>query len=157
MTWKELCEDKRFQDLPFKVELNAQGQILMSPTSNYHGSYGFRIGRLLFEHLKSGEIVVECAVETSDGTKEVDVAWLSDARWAQVRDDFSCKVAPEICVEVLSPSNTDAEMMRKRELYFEVGASEYWLCDRQGSLRFFGVEGELAGSRLCPQFPRSVK
>jgi Uma2 family endonuclease len=157
MTWEQLCKDKRFEDAPYKIESNAQGQIIMSPTSNYHGSYGFRVGELLRRHLPKGEVVVECAVETSDGTKEADVAWLSPQRWSQVAEDFSCKIAPEICVEVISPSNTVKEMLYKKDLYLAAGALEYWLCDREGRLRFFNVSGELSKSKLAPKFPPSVK
>jgi Uma2 family endonuclease len=157
MTWEQLCKDKRFEDAPYKIESNAQGQIIMSPTSNYHGSYGFRVGELLRRHLPKGEVVVECAVETSDGTKEADVAWLSPKRWSQVAEDFSCKIAPEICVEVMSPSNTVKEMLYKKDLYLAAGALEYWLCDKEGRLRFFNASSELSKSKLAPKFPPSVK
>jgi Uma2 family endonuclease len=153
MTWEQICKDKRFEDAPYKIESNAQGQIIMSPTANYHGSNGFRVGELLRLHLPKGEVVVECAVETADGTKEADVAWLSPGRWKQVAEDFSCKIAPEICVEVLSPSNTVKEMLGKKDLFLAAGALEYWLCDKAGNLRFFNVSGELAKSKLAPKFP----
>ena len=39
MTWEYLCKDRRFQDLPYKVELNGRGQIIMSPTKNFHGFF----------------------------------------------------------------------------------------------------------------------
>jgi Uma2 family endonuclease len=153
MTWEQICKDKRFEDAPYKIESNAQGQIIMSPTANYHGSHGFRIGELLRQHLPKGEVVVECAVETADGTKEANVAWLSPGLWKQVAKDFSCKIAPEICVEVLSPSNTVKEMLYKKDLYLAAGALEYWLCDKAGSLRFFDASGEAAKSKLAPKFP----
>mgnify|MGYP001313879954 CR=1 FL=1 len=37
--------------------------------------------------------------------------------------------APEICLEILSPSNSIVEMEMKRALYFEAGAREVWECD----------------------------
>jgi Uma2 family endonuclease len=157
MTWEQLCKDKRFEDAPYKIESNAKGQIIMSPTANYHGSYGARIALLLGKHKSKGEIVVECAVETSDGTKEADVAWLSPGRWKEVAEDFSCKIAPEICIEVISSSNTVKEMLYKKDLYFAAGAIEYWLCDKEGRLRFFNASGEIAKSKLVPKFPASVK
>lgn len=98
-------------------------------------------------------MVIGCAVETTDGTKEADVAWLSAARWAEVAEASSCKIAPEICVEVLSPSNTVKEMLYKKDLYLAAGALEYWLCDKEGHFRFFNVSAELTQSKLAPQFP----
>jgi Uma2 family endonuclease len=156
MTWEKICKDKRFEDAPYKIESNAQGQIIMSPTSNYHGSNGARIAVLLATLKPKGEVIVECAVETADGTKEADVAWLTPARWKEVAEDFSCKIAPEICVEVMSPSNTVKEMLYKKDLYLAAGAQEYWLCDKAGHVRFFNVSGELPKSKLAPKFPRQL-
>lgn len=153
-TWEQLCADKRFEDLPFKIETNARGQIIMSPTWMYHGSNAYRIARLLEKLLPQGEVIVECAVETADGVKEADAAWLSDDLWAKVKDRPTSSPAPEICVEVISKSNTLEEMMNKRQLYIGAGAKEYWLCDQQGNMRFFDGLRELDASELCPGFPK---
>jgi len=39
MSWAELCDNPKFQDLPFKIELNRAGQVIMSPTKNSYGYY----------------------------------------------------------------------------------------------------------------------
>jgi Uma2 family endonuclease len=152
-TWSQLCEDKSLRDLPYKIELNGQGQIIMSPTSNYHGNFAFRITEKLVELLSGGEGIVESAVQTSDGVKVADAAWCSAGRWEKISDDAASHIAPEICVEVLSESNTEAEMMHKRALFCAAGAVEYWLCDRAGRMRFFTAQAELARSVFCPEFP----
>ena len=145
LTWEDLCNDKRLEDLPFKIELTGRGQIIMSPTHNFHGNFAARIGSLLERLLPDGEVIVECAVQTGDGVRETDVAWASLERWDKIKDDFASSIAPEICAEVLSPSNTFEEMMLKRSLYIAAGAREYWLCDREGRMRFFdGVAAEVA-------------
>ena len=66
--------------------------------------------------------------------------------------------APEICVEVLSPSNTEAEIQEKRALYFDAGAAEVWICDESGTMSFFGLHNSKAmkASQLCPKFPKRV-
>lgn len=155
-TWEQLCEDKRFQDLPFKIETNARGQILMSPTSMYHGSNAYRIARLLESLMHQGEVIVECAVQTADGVKEADTAWVSEELWHQVQDAACCSPAPEICVEVISKSNTWEELMHKRQLFIGAGASEYWLCDKEGNIRFFDGITELETSHACPGFPKKL-
>lgn len=156
MTWAELCDNPRFSDFPAKIELNGRGQIIMSPTRKYHGRLAYRIARLLDELMPEGEVLVECAVETADGVKEADAAWLSPALSAATEDVYACTPAPEICVEVLSPSNSEEEMQAKRLLFIGAGASEYWLCDKQGRLRFFDGTRELTGSALCPRFPKEL-
>jgi Uma2 family endonuclease len=60
-------------------------------------------------------------------------------------------------VEILSPSNTQAEIDQKRALYFAAGAREVWICDRDSHIRFFAPEGQVERSSLCPKFPRRVQ
>ncbi len=157
LTWKDLCLDPRFQNLPYKIELNGRGQIIMSPTRNFHGFFAFKIGELLKKHLPDGEIIMECAVKTADGTKEADAAWVSRERWRIIRDEYDSSIAPEICAEVMSRSNTREEMLHKKDLYLKAGAREYWLCDQDGKLEFFDATGALKKSRMCPKFPAAIK
>lgn len=156
MTWVELCHDKRFQDLPYRIELDRLGRIIMSPTRARHGQRQNQIARLLEAHLPDGEVIVELAIETEDSTKVADVVWASDAVWTAIQDEYSATVCPEICVEVLSPSNTEEEMTEKRRLYFAAGAKECWTCDEFGHLRFYSPAGRLERSALCPEFPAVI-
>jgi len=157
MTWAELCENPKLQDLPFKIELNRAGQIIMSPTKNSHGYYASKIARLLKQLMDGGETFVELAIETEDSTKVADAAWASDKIFRIIRDEVSCSVAPEICVEVRSPGNSNSEIAFKRDLYLKAGATEYWVCDLSGRMEFFDGRGPLAKSALCPEFPLSLE
>jgi hypothetical protein len=79
----------------------------------------------------------------------------------EIRDRHAFNLArwKEICVEVLSPGNTRGEMDEKRELLFEAGAEEMWICDEKGRMFFFmkHAPAEAAGkSILCPDFPDRV-
>jgi Uma2 family endonuclease len=156
MDWQDVCAHPGLKNLPFKIELNERGQILMTPVKLYHSAYQGRISVLLHQHLPPGQILEECAVRTRKGTKVADVAWMSEARFAPIRDQAECPIAPEICVEVLSDSNTRREMNEKRRLYFAAGASEVWLCDPWGGIRFYGPGGELERSALAPGFPGKI-
>lgn len=157
LSWEEICRDPRFQDLPYKIETTARGQIVMSPTHQYHGALQFKIGHLLNARLAEGVIVTESAIATSDGKKVADVAWYSAARWGQVRDELDASIAPEIAVEVHSPGSMDEEMARKRGLYFEAGAEEVWMCDREGGIPFYDADGERETSHRVPSFPDRIK
>jgi Uma2 family endonuclease len=44
-----------------------------------------------------------------------------------------CRGAPDLVVEILSPSNTAIEMERKRKLYQEAGVREYWVVDPENN------------------------
>jgi Uma2 family endonuclease len=156
MNWQQLCKDKRLADLPFKIELNRQGQIVMSPTRNRHGYYQAKIAFLLKSLLPHGEALTECAVDTTEGTIVADDVWASPERFRIIADEFSCSIAPEICVEVWSPSNTPEEIAQKCRLYLDKGALEFWYCDEQGRMSFFSQSGILPKSRFCPGFPDNV-
>jgi Uma2 family endonuclease len=64
-------------------------------------------------------------------------------------------LAPELCVEILSASNTDDELREKRALYREIGAEEVWVVDPDGRIRFF-AETERDASALAPSCPDRV-
>ncbi len=130
MQWQDICNDKLLQDLPYKIELNRWGQIIMSPAKIKHGFYQSRIGYLLESLTTGGEVITECAIRTTDNVKVADVAWVSDERANIILDEISASIAPEICVEVRSESNTNEEMEFKKQLYFGAGAQEVWVCDR---------------------------
>ena len=42
-----------------------------------------------------------------------------------------CRGAPNLVIEILSPSNTAIEMQLKFDLYREAGVLEYWVVDPQ--------------------------
>lgn len=157
MTWEALCANPALSNLPYKIETNGYGQIVMSPTSQRHNTYQNRIQRLFGRLLRGGEALPENAIQTSDGTKVADVTWASHAFRRHHQDAFDLPEAPAICVEVLSPTNTKGEITGKRGLYFERGAREVWVCDLEGKMTFYNPDGPLERSVICPKFPAQVK
>ncbi|MEO5332822.1 MAG: Uma2 family endonuclease [Magnetococcus sp. YQC-5] len=157
MNWQEVCEDTCLKDLPFKIELNHWGKIVMSPAKNRHSVVQGKILRHLFLLSEGGEVMPECSIRTSDNVKVADVAWISSSRYQQVKDEIAYSLAPEICVEVVSSSNTKAELIDKMALYFASGAQEVWLCSEDGSLEFHAPQGQLARSGLFPEFPDQME
>ena len=157
MKWEEVCKNQQLQNLPFKIELNKWGQIVMSPVNIKHSFYQGRIQRLLESLLQTGEVMPECAINTSDGVKVADVVWCSDERFDQIQDEVSASIAPEICIEVKSIGNTLEEMEFKKKLYFEAQAMEVWICNEQGDIIFYNEQNELTQSLLVPYFPTQIK
>jgi Uma2 family endonuclease len=157
LSWKAVCEDPNLQDLPYKIETNDRGQIVMSPTHAWHGRFAYRIAQKLEEQLPDGVSSVEMAIRTTKGTKVADAVWCTAARWDEIKDAYDVPVAPQICVEVRSPTNTDAEIDEKRALYLEAGAEEVWICDEEGRLTVYDDEGERDASRRVPSFPTQIE
>ena len=156
MKWGEVCEDKTLQDLPYKVELDKWGNITMTPASNKHGHIQTLIAFLLMDSKKSGKVLTECSVQTSRGVKVADVAWCSDDFYKENRLDTPYLQAPELCVEIKSPSNSEEEMLEKRDLYFSKGAKEFWICDEDGNLKFYDYKGEMQNSMLFVDFTKKI-
>lgn len=148
--WQELMNNPFFRDVPYKVELNKFGQILMSPASNRHGVLQFKVGNKIIESRKSGVIVTECSILTSEGVKVADVAWLSDEFYAEFAEKTPYPKAPEICVEVKSPANSKGEMEEKIRLYLEKGAQEVWIVDELARINFYTHTGKMKTSKLVP-------
>lgn len=156
MNWLEVCEHPDLQDLPFKIELDETGKIIMAPTKVYHSIYQGEIAYRLRTLAPTGKAIVECAIATRQGTKVADVAWASPERVATIWSEAECSIAPELCVEVLSSANSGREMRTKRQLYFERGALEVWMCDVNGHLTFFDPKGQQEQSHLFPDFPTQI-
>jgi Uma2 family endonuclease len=158
-TWAEICADPVLKDLPYKIETNRFGKIMMSPASFWHGGFEIEIGHLLKQLMHGGRAVAECAIETGDGIRVADVAWISKGRYEPHRKAINLPIAPEICVAIVSAANTREEMLGKMQLYFAAGAQEVWLCDEDGNMEFFAADtkGQLPNSGLCPRFPLKVE
>ena len=148
--WQELISDPFFRDVPYKVELNKFGQILMSPASNRHGILQNKVARQIENQRQIGVIVIECSILTSEGVKVADVAWLSDEFYAEFGEKTPYPKAPEICVEVKSPANSKAEMEEKIRLYLEKGALEVWIVDELARINFYTHTGKMKTSKLAP-------
>ncbi len=157
MNWREVIENPHLHNLPFKIELNEEGQVVMSPTKVWHSICQGEISALLNRLMKSGKPLTECAIETSKGVKVADVAWASPTRLRRIRNEIACSIAPEICVEIVSESNSQREMSEKQQLYFAKGAKEVWFCDEYGAMSFYSALSKLKKSSLCPAFPVKIK
>lgn len=152
MRWSEVLNNPFLKDLPFKIEMNRFGQILLSPASNYHGSLQSAVGYALKRRRKSGVVISECSIETSDGVKVADVVWASDEFIAKHGFATPFVQAPEICVEIISPSNSKASIEFKVELYLARGAQEVWVVNQNKQVRYYSYGGEIKKSKLIPRF-----
>lgn len=156
--WNELLADPTLAKIEGRIETDRHGNIIMSPPpAASHGSYQSEISFLLHQLMHEGRVSTECPISTADGVRAADVAWASPECLRHLGNRAVYPRCPEICVEILSPRNTRAEIEEKKQLYFDAGAEECWICSGAGLVTFFDVKGQIPSSGICPKFPKRVK
>jgi hypothetical protein len=63
--WKHVLEDETLRDLPYKIETNERGQIVMSPVTKQHTFLHYLIAKKLEQHLTGGYALQEVSILTS--------------------------------------------------------------------------------------------
>ena len=94
-------------------------------------------------------VVTECPILTDLGVRVPDVVWVSPAFFAAHGETSPLPAAPEICVEIVSPSNAEEEMRQKTAAYLAAGAREVWVVSEEGSVRYFDAQGARAESAFA--------
>ena len=97
-------------------------------------------------------IINNCSTLTNKGVKVADVAWASDEFFAEFGEMTPYPKAPEICVEIVSPGNSKAEIKEKIRLYLEKGAQEVWIVDEYAKTDFYTHTGKIEKSKLAADF-----
>ena len=117
----------------YKHEL-LDGELIVSPVHANHGLICMRLGALLFDFVQKhrlGEVY-----DSSTGFRlseqvllSPDLAFVSKARLRKIYagPDQFLQGAPDLGVEVFSPSDRMREVHRKLDLYFEHGTRLVWL------------------------------
>lgn len=158
--WDELLADPELPRVEGRIETDRFGHVIMSPpAAPKHGSYQAQISFQVHNLMPKGHMIIACPMSTADGVRVADIAWASPQRIKELGDLSCFPHAPEICVEVLSPGNSDMEIEEKIALYFEAGAGEVWICGIFGDMKFYSAAGAppMSASRLCPEFPLRIQ
>jgi Uma2 family endonuclease len=150
--WRQVLADPALKDLPYKIETNRSGQIIMSPAKNIQGAYQAHIAAVLKQAL-GGRVHTKCSIATPEGVKVADVAWASQAFVDRYGFEDPYAVAPEICVEIKSPSNARAELLVKVRLYLDAGAKEVWIVAEDGSISMHNAAGPISKSAYNVDVP----
>lgn len=157
MTWEEICNHPAVRELPFRIESNRWGHIVMIPPHNDHYVAQTSVQQRLRQYLKGGLCLQETNVTTEQGVRVADASWQSDEFRQAHKGEASYGLAPEIVVEVKSPGNSMPELLEKKELFLRAGAREVWVRKEDGEMLFYVAgEGLSERSRLCPEFPARV-
>jgi Uma2 family endonuclease len=142
----------------------------MAPVGGVHGRITLRVSRKLAEHAErhgGGEVLVGevgfvlCLPADPERVRAPDVAFVSSHRLpeGQVPEKFF-PGAPDLAVEVLSPSDNPLQVQQKIRDYLEAGARLVWIIAPQaktvtayradGSARLLREHEHLAGEDVLP-------
>ncbi|MBM3734777.1 MAG: Uma2 family endonuclease [Acidobacteria bacterium] len=125
-------------------ELHHGEVVLVSAPKQRHVDKQVRIAQILGEALRSfgfcwTEVPFRPAPEHEVWV--ADVAVVSWERWRSIDPDDNLGGAPEIVVEVMSPSNTWTEMEDKAETCFAGGALQFWTVRTDGEITVRSRDG----------------
>jgi Uma2 family endonuclease len=143
--WQVLAADP---ETPDHFELDQFGELILSPKpTTGHQTIAAEVA--LQTNLQLGRLAVgEVSVLTDRGIRVPDVVWMPAERWAACRTQSPLEVVPDVCVEVLSPSNTRQEIEMKIGAYLRGGAREVIVVGLKGEIEIFGSRGKRETSAL---------
>ena len=135
-TTTRLMTFEEFEQLPdsdwMRQELHHGELIEVPPPVQGHKIIERRLRRLLEDTGgSSGVVETEVGFRPCLGNEYwiADVAFVFSKRWDDVPRDGYMVGAPEIVIEVLSPSNTIKKMRDRRKICLENGGREFWVVD----------------------------
>ncbi len=157
-----LISVEEFRQLPkpvgdFVYELH-HGEIVPVPRPKFkHGELQQRLLELLKELAPAGSYAtIELAFRLAPehDLRAADVGYISRERLLAARESDDLFGAPDLMIEVLSPSNTAREMSGREQLCLSHGCQEFWVVDpKTKTVRIARNDAPTATYRLGDEIP----
>jgi Uma2 family endonuclease len=131
-TKMSLAEFKLLPESSERLEL-INGELVLSPTPvNTHQSVVAKLHLQLFQLKPNGTVILSPSdvFFTNETVLQPDIFWVREgSKDCQIQDDDYWHGAPDLVVEVLSPSTAKRDKTTKYEIYQTNGVREYWIAD----------------------------
>lgn len=108
----------------------------MAPTGEEHGAIEFELGRRLANFVRERDLGRVLGGEAGifirrdpDRVRAADIAFISKARASERPSRAYLEQAPELVVEILSPSDSWEGVRRKLEDYFSIAVERVWVVE----------------------------
>jgi Uma2 family endonuclease len=133
-----------------------EGELIQDPSPNLaHQDLAAELTALLRTHAKTFDLGLVLAAPmdvwlSDDNVLQPDILFVSKARRPLLARD-GIHGAPDLIVEILSPSSGRRDFIQKRAIYQQAGVAEYWLVDpalRQINLIRFGKRDDEKQTRI---------
>jgi Uma2 family endonuclease len=136
MSTKTLLTADELEQMPdddsVRTELDEGELITMPPTGLDHGYYMTRIASILDRYVMQHRLGrVYCGDPGfrlgSATVRAPDVAFIRQERLGALKGKGFAKGAPDLAVEIFSPSDSVPQLMRKVKQYFAAGCHTVWI------------------------------
>ncbi len=125
----------------YRLELIRGNLNMMSPAGGRHGRVAYRISQLLGNHVEANHLGQIYAAETGfqiatgpDTVLAPDVAFVDRSRLIDLDDTGYLPLAPDLVVEVLSPSDRFSRVEVKALTWLEAGTKLVLIVDPEAKL-----------------------
>src|SRR6266851_4437911 len=175
MSSKTLVTAAELEQMPdddsVQIELDEGEIISMPPAGMDHGDIGIELASLLHVYVKKhglGKIYnADTGFKLSDDTvRAPDISFVRKDRLATVHRRGFGSGAPDLAVEIFSPSDSVRQLMRKVKQYFAAGCHTVWIVyperrevqvlDATGGDRLLRPGDVIDAPGLLPGFSASV-
>jgi Uma2 family endonuclease len=136
MSTKTLLTAAELEQMPdddsVRTELDEGELITMPPAGFEHGGIEAEIVGILRDYTKRhrlGKVFGSSAgfILKSDTVREPDISFVRNARLESLRRRGFANGAPDLAVEIISPSDSIRQLMRKVKQYFAAGTHTVWI------------------------------
>jgi Uma2 family endonuclease len=174
MNTKTLLTADELEQMPdddsVQIELDEGELITMPPAGEEHGNIEIEIGSELRNYVKKHKLGRVYSGDTGfrlsrDTVRAPDVAFVRKERVESIRSQGFAKGAPDLAVEIFSPSDSVRQLKRKVKQYLAAGCHTVWVFypkrkavdvyEAPGAIRTLGEDEMLEAPELLPGF--SVK
>jgi Uma2 family endonuclease len=171
MSTKTLLTADELEQMPdddsVRTELDEGELITMPPTGLDHGYFETGIASILDRYVRQhrlGRVYTgDTGFRLSPGTvRAPDVAFVRQERLDEIKSKGFAKGAPDLAVEIFSPSDSIPQLMRKVKQYFAAGCHTVWIVypdareihvlEASGSDRILGDADLMEAPDLLPGF-----
>ena len=136
----DLLTAEQFAELseegPYRLELKRGRLVREPPPGMPHGILVVELATYLNAFVKEhklGKVMADTGTITErdpDTVRGPDISYMSRARLEAYPTKGFFGIAPELCIEILSPSNRPGEITEKVSEYFAAGARLVWIVDQ---------------------------
>lgn len=174
ITYEEFTKMEFPNDDPFLYELLNGELVRKNAPSGEHqftqSKLFYKVARFVDEKDTGMVFSSPTAVILSEeNAPQPDLIFLSKGKMGLLDPEWGIRGAPDMVVEIVSPSSYKRDHLDKKKLYAEFGVTEYWIVDPSNhsievyvlkekayQLHAFGISGEQVTSKVLEGFSMEV-